>query len=73
MIVVVVMMKMMMMYRWAPNDAMDKQPDYLKIVLNFILKTFEVFQKELEPEGRSYTVKATIEEVTNQTLLCNYD
>ncbi|KAG7658582.1 Isoprenoid synthase domain superfamily [Arabidopsis suecica] len=53
--------------RWAPNDAMDKQPDYLKIVLNFILKTFEVFQKELEPEGRSYTVKATIEEFKTVT------
>lgn len=58
-------MIMMMMYRWAPDKAMDKQPDYLRFVWKFILYTFEEFQRELGPEGRSYSVNATIEEVTN--------
>ncbi|XP_010449212.1 PREDICTED: putative terpenoid synthase 7 [Camelina sativa] len=48
--------------RWAPDQAMDKQPDYLRFVLNFILDTFKEFQRELRPEGRSYSVNATIDE-----------
>jgi len=61
----------MMMYRWAPDHAMDKQPDYLKFVFKFILDTFEEFEKELRPEGGSFGVCATIEEVINQTLFSN--
>ncbi|KAG7632986.1 Terpene synthase N-terminal domain [Arabidopsis suecica] len=48
--------------RWAPDHAMDKQPDYLKFVFKFILDTFEEFEKELRPEGGSFGVCATIEE-----------
>ncbi|KAG7621164.1 Terpenoid cyclases/protein prenyltransferase alpha-alpha toroid [Arabidopsis suecica] len=48
--------------RWAPDQAMDKQPGYLRFVLNFILDTFEEFKRQLGPEGRSYSVNATIEE-----------
>jgi len=65
-------MIMMMMYRWAPDQAMDKQPGYLRFVLNFILDTFEEFKRQLGPEGRSYSVNATIEEVTNQIILSKY-
>lgn len=55
---------MMMMYRWAPDHAMDKQrPGYFKFVLNFILETFEEFERELRPEGNPCSVKANIEEV----------
>jgi len=66
------MMMMMMMHRWAPDHSMDKQPEYLKSVLKVILDTFQEFEKELSPEGRSYSVKYTIEEVTNQTLVFEY-
>ncbi|ESQ55345.1 hypothetical protein EUTSA_v10027515mg [Eutrema salsugineum] len=48
--------------RWAPDHAMDKQPDYLKLMLNFILDTFEGFERELRAEGETDSVKATIEE-----------
>nr|AAM91652.1 putative terpene cyclase [Arabidopsis thaliana] len=48
--------------RWAPDHSMDKQPEYLKSVLKVILDTFQEFEKELSPEGRSYSVKYTIEE-----------
>ncbi|EOA18590.1 hypothetical protein CARUB_v10007162mg [Capsella rubella] len=48
--------------RWAPDHTMDNQPEYLKSVLNVILDTFEDFEKELRPEGRSYSVDTTIEE-----------
>ncbi|KAG7542142.1 Isoprenoid synthase domain superfamily [Arabidopsis thaliana x Arabidopsis arenosa] len=48
--------------RWAPDQEMDKQPDYLRFVLNFILDTFEEFERELRTNGRSYSVNATIEE-----------
>ncbi|KAF8115069.1 hypothetical protein N665_0030s0110 [Sinapis alba] len=48
--------------RWSPDHAMDKQPEYLKSVLNFILDTFEYFEKELRPEGKPYSVEANIEE-----------
>ncbi|XP_018451249.2 putative terpenoid synthase 7 isoform X3 [Raphanus sativus] len=49
--------------RWSPDPAMDKQPEYLKAVLNFILDTFEDFEKELRPEGKPYSVEANIEEL----------
>lgn len=58
-----------MMLRWAPDDAMDKQPHYLKFVFKFIMGCFEEFERELASEGRSYSVKATLEEVTRQTLV----
>ncbi|KAG7547485.1 Isoprenoid synthase domain superfamily [Arabidopsis suecica] len=48
--------------RWAPNDVMQRQPDYLKYVFNFILDVFEDFERERRSEGRSYSVKATVEE-----------
>ncbi|KFK26233.1 hypothetical protein AALP_AA8G220300 [Arabis alpina] len=58
--------------RWAPDHAMDQQPDYLKFVFTFILDTFEEFRKELSPEGTPYSVKATIEEF--KTLVkANFD
>lgn len=56
--------------RWASDDAMGRQPEFLKFVFNFILNAFEEFERELRPEGRSYDVEATIEEVTNETLFC---
>ena len=58
-----------MMYRWSPDHAMDKQPEYLKAVLNLMLDTFEYFEKELRPEGKPYSVEANIEEVTNQSRI----
>ncbi|CAF2235823.1 hypothetical protein HID58_029536 [Brassica napus] len=48
--------------RWSPDHAMDKQPEYLKAVLNLMLDTFEYFEKELRPEGKPYSVEANIEE-----------
>lgn len=54
----------MMMYRWDPDHDMNNQPGYLKLVSNFIINTFEEFERELRPEGTSYGVKAAIEEVT---------
>ena len=36
-----------MMYRWAPDYAMEKQPDYLKFVFNVVLDIFEEFEREL--------------------------
>lgn len=65
------MVVVVVMYRWSPDPAMDKQPGYLKAVLNFILDTFEDFEKELRPEGKPYSVEANIEEVTNQSIKDN--
>ncbi|XP_010451341.1 PREDICTED: terpenoid synthase 8 [Camelina sativa] len=48
--------------RWAPDDAMEKQPHYLKFVFKFLVDCFEEFERELAPEGSSYCVKATREE-----------
>ncbi|KAL0799335.1 hypothetical protein Bca101_054510 [Brassica carinata] len=48
--------------RRSPDHAMDKQPEYLKAVLNFILDTFEDFEKELRPGGKPCSVEANIEE-----------
>ena len=45
---------------------MDKQPDYLKFVFKFILDVFKDFEREVGSEGRSYIVKSTVEDVTNQ-------
>ncbi|CAH8390868.1 unnamed protein product [Eruca vesicaria subsp. sativa] len=47
--------------RWAHDHTMDKQPDYLKSVLNILINTFEEFERELGPEGRSYNVSAAKE------------
>lgn len=33
--------------RWVLDDVTDKQPDYLKFVLKFILETFKEFEREL--------------------------
>jgi len=59
----------MIIYRWAPDDAMDTHPDYLKVVFKFILNAFEECEKELRPQGRSYSLEQTKEEVINQTLI----
>lgn len=59
----------MMMHRWAPDDTIDKQPEYLKSVLNVILDIFKEYEKELRPEGGSFSVNSTIEEVNNQNLV----
>lgn len=56
--------EMMMLYRWAHDHTMDKQPDYLKVTLNFMLDTFEEFERELGPDGRSDNVTAAIEVVS---------
>ncbi|CAF2130487.1 hypothetical protein HID58_012397 [Brassica napus] len=48
--------------RWAPDKDMDTQPDYLKFVFKFILDAFKDFEREVRSEGRSYSVKGTIEE-----------
>ncbi|CAH8377640.1 unnamed protein product [Eruca vesicaria subsp. sativa] len=48
--------------RWSPDPTMDKQPEYLKAVLNFILDTFEDFEKEFMPEGKTYGVEVNKEE-----------
>ncbi|CAN6825794.1 unnamed protein product, partial [Brassica oleracea] len=48
--------------RWTYDPAMDKQPEYLKAILNFILDTFEDFEKELRPGGKPYSLEANIEE-----------
>ncbi|CAH8326921.1 unnamed protein product [Eruca vesicaria subsp. sativa] len=48
--------------RWAPDHNMDKQPDYLKFMLNSILNTFEELERELRPEGRLYSLDATKDE-----------
>ncbi|KAF8115055.1 hypothetical protein N665_0030s0098 [Sinapis alba] len=48
--------------RWAPDHDMDKQPDYLKFVLNSIFKIFEDLERELKAEGRLYSLDATKDE-----------
>ncbi|CAL9226170.1 unnamed protein product [Arabidopsis halleri] len=48
--------------RWAPDHSMDKQPEYLKSVLKVILDTFQEFENELRPEGRSFSVNSAIKE-----------
>ncbi|KAJ4912732.1 putative terpenoid synthase 7 [Raphanus sativus] len=48
--------------RWAPDKSMDKQPNYLKFVFKFILDVFKEFEKKVGSEGRSYSVKSTVEE-----------
>ncbi|CAA0395900.1 unnamed protein product [Arabidopsis thaliana] len=58
--------------RWAPDDAMDKQPHYLKFVFKFIVDCFEEFERELASEGRSYSVKATREEFKT-VVKANFD
>jgi len=55
--------------RWALDDTMERHPEFLTFVFNFILNVFEEFEEEARPEGRSFGVEATREEVTNQTLL----
>lgn len=72
MIIIVIMMVMMMLkmlYRWAHEHTMDKQPDYLKFVLNFMIDTFEEFERELWPQGRSYNVSASKEVVKQSNYL----
>ncbi|KAG2318421.1 hypothetical protein Bca52824_011634 [Brassica carinata] len=58
--------------RWSPDHAMDKQPEYLKAVLNFILDTFEDFEKELRPGGKPCSVEANIEEL-KAVVKANFD
>ncbi|KFK28708.1 hypothetical protein AALP_AA7G036700 [Arabis alpina] len=48
--------------RWAPNEDMDRQPNYLRFLFKFVLDEFKDFEREVESEGRSYSVKYTIEE-----------
>ncbi|CAH8390878.1 unnamed protein product [Eruca vesicaria subsp. sativa] len=48
--------------RWAPDKDMDTQPDYLKFVFKLILDVFKDFEGQVGSEGRSYSVKGTIEE-----------
>ncbi|KAF3485392.1 hypothetical protein F2Q69_00057101 [Brassica cretica] len=55
--------------RWAHEHIMDKQPDYLKFVLNFMIDTFEEFERELGPQGRSYNVSASKEVVKQSNYL----
>nr|VDC83091.1 unnamed protein product [Brassica rapa] len=55
--------------RWAHEHTMDKQPDYLKFVLNFMTDTFEEFERELGPQGRSYNVSASKEVVKQSNYL----
>lgn len=63
MVLVVVMM--MMIYRWAPDHDMDKQPDYLKFVLDSTLNILEELEREVrKTEGSSYSFDATKDEVT---------
>lgn len=61
------MVLMYSIYRWAPDHDMDKQPDYLKFVLNSIFKIFEDLERELKTEGRLYSLDATKDEVTFST------
>jgi hypothetical protein len=58
--------------RWDHDHTMDKQPDYLKFTLNFMLDTFEEFDRELGPDGRSDNVTAAIE-VYKTHVKGNYD
>ncbi|CAH8346016.1 unnamed protein product [Eruca vesicaria subsp. sativa] len=46
--------------RWAPDKYMDKQPNYLKFVFEFILDVFKDFEREVGSEGNS--LKNTVEE-----------
>lgn len=48
---------------------MDRQPNYLRFVFKFILDVFKDFEREVGSEGRSYSVKGTLEEVNNQNSL----
>ena len=62
-------MVVVMMYRWSPDPAMDKQPEYLKAVLYFVFDTFDDFEKELSPGRKPYSLEANIKEVTNQSRI----
>ncbi|EOA19016.1 hypothetical protein CARUB_v10007667mg [Capsella rubella] len=48
--------------RWAPDKDMDRQPTYLKFVFEFILDVFKEFESEVGSEGRSYSLKGTLDE-----------
>ncbi|CAE6186234.1 unnamed protein product [Arabidopsis arenosa] len=48
--------------RWAPDKDMDRQPAFLKFVFKFILDVFKDFERELGSEGRSYSLKGTLDE-----------
>lgn len=64
---------MVMVYRWAPDDAMDSHPDFLKFGFKFMVDCFEDCERELRLQERTYSVEETRDEVTNQTfffLLC---
>ena len=56
-----------MMYRWAPDDAMDSHPGFFKFVFKFMLDVFEDCERELRLQKRSYSVEETRDEVTNQS------
>lgn len=48
---------------------MDGLPDYMKSVVKFIFNTFQEFEREVVSElGGSYSLKATIEDVSNQII-----
>ncbi|KAL0721848.1 hypothetical protein Bca4012_036447 [Brassica carinata] len=58
--------------RWAPDDDMDRQPNYLKFVFKFIVDCFEEFEREMMLEGNSYCVEATKKEF-NISVKANHD
>ena len=66
------MIKVSLLYRWAPDDDMDRQPNYLKFLFKFIVDCFEEFEREMMLEGNSYCVEATKKEVTCQTWSLNF-
>lgn len=45
---------------------------YMKFVVKFIFEYFQEFERELVTKGGSYSVKATIEGVSNQIVVENY-
>lgn len=66
------MIEVNLIYRWAPDDDMDRQPNYLKFVFKFIVDCFEEFEREMMLEGNSYCVEATKKEVSCQTYSCKF-
>ncbi|CAN6835158.1 unnamed protein product [Brassica oleracea var. botrytis] len=56
----------------APDDDIDRQPNYLKFLFKFIVDCFEEFEREMMLEGNSYCVEATKKEVTCQTWSLNF-
>ncbi|CAF2236488.1 unnamed protein product [Brassica rapa] len=58
---------------WAPDHDMDKQPDYLKFVLDSTLNILEELEREVrKTEGSSYSFDATKDEV-DKLVKANFD